>query len=1140
MQKNKEDDFLGDKITSNIKYSDNEWQSQGTVDRGSTYTKEPILHLLFEGFNYSRELVDYSDYVPRASTSGISSSAYAAAKLQHDLYTIDSQFYSATEISSTKNIFSLSTYLEEAFALSNPVYDDKSTEKLIPIFDENNESLKNTTLFDIFKYFLPVYYSNPKIEYSSKYDTYFTQFFTHYNVSINLNESFANFLTALKTAKTKENFLDDFSLHFHNNDTIKMPFFNRGDVTDTSGNITLEDSDTRTYKTRFIANSLTKSLYNTSTVLHSNYLEYLNDIVEESIYANGLADIKKTIDGKEISIFYDKRVDNTSTPTNLNLAKDLWSNTNGEYYHISQEDKVYKAATVINYYVQSIDSIESNISLYCPDVFINYNTSNNPENSWGIYFINEESTENLFQDTNNTYKLFNNVIFGYKLVDTLIAYRTFVGAVYDLIKNYTYSTTTTTTTEDCYLPTSLNFRYRGNVNASFYDDALQSDSVIGNSDFTYSFYPTITIINTLYKIGHGLQINDANITTTIPAEINNKDKSYEFAPDIEKWLANECFLFKGKVYGDYVEELNFLQDLTPDSDVHFNSVRLKKTEIPYTRYQDSKYEVPYVEQTAPLLNNTKDNEEGIDVYASDALASVGNLKNNNNINVTPPFLYDWDKGLQTSQMDSTNADPRVLSNSGNQQRINSKNNKGNLVVENRITSPTIDELWAFLKYLTESDGSGVDSGINERLPKFYGMIANNLNTEYTVAAPGSSTPNTLNPLATNIIFENGSTEDKATTVIDILNWEPIAEAETRIHYSGSNEELQFGGFRVTRYIEKIYDYATKPFSRSSKAHASKYEYNTEVSSDKNNVTGYLDKLYNSAILNFDLPQVASNSKIDNNIATTTTSVDPDLLSIDILNEDASIEFRSDTAGKDKIFASINDAKLITNNSPVHATVQRKDAFDDVSKILTWHKAKDGKNDLNSGVETSYHNHFKQYLDNPKNLKEIERDLETIRQNMQMLAEFIVVSYPNMGYADRATNRGTIHQLHKNAYAYDSTYLYVKNNTKVSGEKDNTYNTTVPLNTITKDSLNNVDDSLVVTDLDKRVVFDDGDYTNRYLRNVYDTKVIDLDSDVTENTRGLHPIYRPNETLLSEVYLAADGTWRSLRERTTLPIIYDEH
>ena len=48
MLKDKEDNFLGDQITNNIKYADNEWQALGTTDRTSMYLSEPILDLIFE------------------------------------------------------------------------------------------------------------------------------------------------------------------------------------------------------------------------------------------------------------------------------------------------------------------------------------------------------------------------------------------------------------------------------------------------------------------------------------------------------------------------------------------------------------------------------------------------------------------------------------------------------------------------------------------------------------------------------------------------------------------------------------------------------------------------------------------------------------------------------------------------------------------------------------------------------------------------------------------------------------------------------------------------------------------------------------------------------------------------------------
>ena len=69
MLKDKEDNFLGDLITNNIKYADNEWQALGTTDRTSMYLSEPILDLIFENQIYDRDTGKYK-YIPRASIEG--------------------------------------------------------------------------------------------------------------------------------------------------------------------------------------------------------------------------------------------------------------------------------------------------------------------------------------------------------------------------------------------------------------------------------------------------------------------------------------------------------------------------------------------------------------------------------------------------------------------------------------------------------------------------------------------------------------------------------------------------------------------------------------------------------------------------------------------------------------------------------------------------------------------------------------------------------------------------------------------------------------------------------------------------------------------------------------------------------------
>lgn len=1130
MIKTKEDDFLGDEITNNIKRADNVWQAQGTVDRGSSYTKESILHLLLEGLNYDKEIGDYKDYVARASTSVAANENYIPAKFQHDIYVLDSQYYTSTAVFCSKNIFDIDTYLQKAFSIANPVYDDKAKSKVISIFDiKKNEagefegSALNETLFDLFKYFMPEFYADQSITAETSGDK-LIKIIEHYtkpypdsgyssnidpgvviNASTTLGD-FLNYLTLVtnKSGKTAADcFLEDFTLHAHDTESIKMPFYNRGKTTitneDETTSVIEETVDERTFKTRFIANSITESLYNTENLVKAGYVENLNDLVEEAIYANNT--------GYSI---YDARANTVNAlKTDTDLAKEVLRSTlnnpediSTKYQHLfSIDDR--SSNTQLETFVGAIDSIDTYISLYCPDVFINYNVENNPINSWGIHFFNEEPTENLFQDVNKAYKLYNTAIVGYKLADTLLAYRTFAGGLYYLISQYHSAE------ELIPLDTPLLKRV---TNTSFYDNDVVTSGL--------NFYPTLTAINALYRIGHGLDVslNELQI---------NEGYIYNFegSEEVKDWLANECFIFKGTVYGDYVEELNFMQDLTPDSDVHFNSLRLKKTEIPYRRYQDSKYEVPYVEQTIPLLNSSK-NEKGLDVFGSDALSGLGNLlgaevdeNGNATRNSIPPFLYDFDKGDQEFAIADV-VDDRQKSN-GNAQRVNAKNNKGSLVVEDRITSPTIDELWTFLKYLTESDGSGTDKDVNERLPQFYGIKKDLVKDTISVSTnnPTNITKNVINPRAL---------EEDHQNVIDVLNWEPVSIKEARLHWSPSENnaktELQFGGYKITKYIEKIYDYEVKPFSRrvADIKDNDTYEYNTEVSSDKNNVTGYLEKIYNSAILAFDLPEVSS-------VEATTAFVNTGILLAEVLGKD---DYKL-VGGKNRtIFSAESDSNLITPNKPLHATVQREKAFEDVSNILNYHNS-DGVT-----ATASLHNHYKKYLANPKNLKEIERDLETIRQNLQTLAEFIVVSYPNMGYADRAQNRGTIHQLHKNAYEFLSTYLANSNNTKATAS-DEIYDVAVKLDNLV-DTLNNLEDTLEVVDLDKKVVFEDGNYQERYLRDNYDRSVIDLNSNTKTNSRAYHYMYRPNETLLSETYLAADGTWRSIHEHTVLPVLYSEH
>lgn len=1151
MLKNKEDDFLGDNITNNIKYAENEWQAQGTVDRNSGYTKESLLHLLFEGFDYRKDLGDYSSYVARASTKAAtlddSSGAknYVAAKLQHDLYLLDKLYYVSTSTSCNKNIFDTTTYIKKAIAVANPVYDDKSVVEKIPLIpDTVPDSLK---VIDILKYLSPYWYtgqlsvsSNGEISLASDINSTATlddvkaqlgNIIDRYNkgytveglkrfdkgelnpflpdiltdsITSILKMPLNKFLDALskqtvtvngESKNVKEIFLEDFTLNLHDPETIKMPFNRRGKV-----NQLEEETDVKTYLTRFLANSVSYAIYenkNAVAKVDLHYQEFLNDILEECLYT----------DSNVFPVYEGRSTNNVDIETSTDLAKRYLANQKyAKTYDSTHEAEQASLETV----AKIIDNAAALIALYCPDVYAGYNSTNSPESSWGIHFLNEEDTENIFQNKDEAYALYNNVVIGYKLADALVSLRTCIGGFLFL-----ENTTSATAVEDSIYTISKDIPINQREKSCFFSDFVSSST---------TYYPAISMLNNIYKAAHGMEVSSPE------ADINSI-YSYDFAPAIKRWLENECILFKGSVYGDYVEELNFLQDLTPDSSVHFNNVRAKKTDIVYKRFQDSKYEpLPFIEQTAPLLNNTKDNKKGIGVYGSDAFAGVGNLTGldeKKSQNTLPPFIYDFDKGDQESEM-ATVVDSRVKSKESAKQRVHAK--QGLIVAEDGLISPTIDELWTFLKYLTESDGSGTDKAINERLPQFYGVKKLALGDSFDEIAPktgfvsngkNSIVKNRLNPLHTT---------DDSEQVVDILNWKPIFIEEKELSYSSvAKPELQFGGYKITRYIEKIYDYEVHPFNRRAdeEADGTEYEFNTEVSEDFNNVTGYLEKLYNQSILGFDLAQ-------ENPKGTTARSV---YLKTDLLLANP-LENPLDDS-KVRIFSKKNDNKLKSSKSPSHATAERQKAFIDVARLLNYHKA-DGVNDFDEdGKETSYHNHFKKYLDHPKNLKEIERDLEAIRQNLQTLAEFTVTTYAPLGYADRARNRGTLHQLHKNAYEWLSTWLLEVNQTAREIQEDEVYHVNVKLRDLT-DSLNDIDRVFKIVDADKKVTFEDGPYIDRYLHDWYDHFVLDLDSDVEKHISNKHPMYRANETLLSETYLAADGTWRSIHEHLILPIVYDEH
>ena len=1102
MLKNKEDNFLGDNITSNIKYADNEWQAHGTVDRHAVYTKESILHLIFEENEYLVDKGVYKSYVPRGSTKALKSKNYVAAKLQHDLSLIDTIYYSTTPIECSINIFDMDTFLKKGIGIANPVFDSKTDYDILQIVDPDKISSK-VTLDQFFSVLDETnYIRSDKVQKGSYTKSLYSRY-AYKSKGTTVTPSGSDSLKSLLANDGfKEVFQRDFQLHLHDPENIKLPFHKRG-TSEAEG----ISEDTRTYRTRFVANSFSGSLVGFD-ILQQTRVEFLNDLIEEAVLSTKFKN-ELSLSDNEISnsvVTADSLFKSLSSDGYKKLLETV--NGSGTSPIWKNQIGIGVAKTNLADLLKNVQIQDSCISYLLPQVYAGYNDDVDFTSSYGIHFLSQEDTTNLFQDKDESYKIFNEVVLGYNMVNGLLSARTFLGTVKILLTKSDSSIT-----PDIPLWIATKFDY------------------VSNKGLDY--YVTVSMLNNAYKLGHGEEF--ANLSMP---EIESTHL-YELADELKGWLEQECFVFKTPVYGDYVEELNFMQDLNPDSDVQFNNLRLKKTELTYTRLQDSKYEVPYVEQTSPLLNGVAENKKGQGVYASKALAGVGNKTGyDGEPFVFPPYIYDYDKGSEEDKL-SDNIDLRNRSNKKEKQRINSR--AGGLVVEDRIISPTIDELWSFLKYLTESDGKAkrdLNAGINERLPSFFGTKKDSLLGSLFSTQDGvDNITNTVNPMASG---------DKNQKEVDILNWEVSQDKDTfkALHYNtSSHPEIQFGGFKVTRYIEKIYDYKVNIFGRRlvdtfgatpESWDGSKYEFNTEDLNDYNNSTGYLEKLFNNAILGFAVNHITTGKE--------------GLLS-NVLDE---VDFGVDELDNDKksrdLFKIANDLKFIANNFPIESSKERKEAFEAISRILTWHKATDGKNDLIDNKETSYHNHFKKYLDQPKNLKEIERDLETIRQNLQAVVEYFVVSSTNKGFNDRSFNRGTLHELHRNHYRYDSTLLRARLEKDLDEDGtilDDALNQTWPqlkggiveLRKLS-DSLNNLLDTLDVPDLDRKVVFEDGQFDERYQRAKYDRSVIDL-RDTKINERNKHEMYRANETLLSETYLAGDGTWRSVHEHTVLPVVYDD-
>lgn len=1049
MQKTRED-FVGSTITQNVKYSDNAWQCYGSIDRKSVYTSESILDLILENIQYDRDKSVYT-YKPRAS-AGSNSKIYPAT-LSHDIILINALAYQSTNTVSYSTIQNLQNFLSYALLITNPVYNSLAKKEVIKLIDLDVWSgITDKTLKDFAECFISDFTvpGEKQVVVNAGIDHFIKTLLGSFvssdlKSSISRDTTLAAFAGSVISAGMKDKFESEFGLPLHDPKSVKLPFYPRNDSEDEySSNIV-------NYFTRVLANVTLPGVV--SNTVPRYYIESISDEFENKVSLTGtfLSGL-----GNGNTAEASSGVDwNTGNPEDSYLSRDEERVRVGMLALLSQNEDASEEERVLGGY-----------GAYIPKVYLGELDSSSESlrytDSFGIHLINPLDKTTIFREDDSKYSVYGSLLIGYNYVDALLTQRTFLGTVLSYLSS-TNDSNMTSIFNTAQQGSALSELIANGANVRDLQQTLKSNyyeycvRVFGNAvENSNQVYYSLNALAKIAKLGVNKE-----------GDITGNNGEFKFIGELEgigRWLQNETFLVKAPIYGDFVEPVNFEQDLHPNSKVVFQHLRLQKSSNRVSPYDDSKVEVPYISKTAPLINLSKE-EKGFGKLASDALPGLGNLTNSVagiKNKTSPAFFYDYNKG---DEEDNLAVDDKSKTAGKYQQRVRSL--EGGLAVEGEIESITIDEIWTALKLLFEASGHKSNK---YNLPSFYGIksssVGVNVNKETII----------LNP----------KNKDNQDTYIDVLDWNPVTENVESFYGSETTPEKQYRGFEVNNYIPKVIDYKVNLFGRPDedfKLDDKNYEFNTEHD-DYDDLYNYMLPVLNQTILSFD----------------------------NTTNEEWNA----------KKFSG-NDTTWHTANDGVRSD-QQKVAWNLIHSILDYDSAE------------SLHNHYKKYLDNPKNLKTIERDLEAIRQNLQTFAEYVTTTSVLKGALDRQTNRGTLHTLHRNFFEFESTFL----------KDDSNY---------LRDDFNQgpIPTEEDVVKLDKKVVYKDGNFANRYDHDNFDAYTMDR-SGLVKNTRALKACLKDkdgnitteplravaNETFISEVYMGADGQWHSVHEYTILPIVKCEY
>lgn len=995
-----------------------DWQLPLSFSRDeTTFSRENLFDLIFytgqekkDAYTNAQKILLRSDVENAASTKPYNPS--------HALMAIHKSFYADQVLNAANSgaAAKVPSYSYDAISrysvnLSTPVYDKRSKVQRQFLFDTSKDAYKTITFGQLFDLWTP--WAGDFLKHNMSQAAYKAQVYALLAARYGLDEITDD--TKIAGLESNEVFFDDWSLRYHDQSAIKVPFISK-DPSGAHNTWNTTSLASRLLDQEALARKIVRALLNTTGKAAPYYYSGNSQITTAS---NGDGQVLhiESLTAHDEEVIIQKIVQYL---TDQNMATLVAFNADDYEDPVTAKTAIFKLKILATSLAYIYNGTEIALAETMTDgsqrsLLLNGSSLENTAYQANKPFINlydydDSPLINLQtikgEESSNDYSYYNSMRISNVLANELIG---------PMVKAYSFVFSSSA------LQLAADEGVETRLHPNFVEDADKPETSTRDHIPAYEFLKAVIALTT---------DDDAR------NEYGETRAEYEF---LYPWLRNESCLLSAKYLGDFIDERLFQQELTPRSSVVFKDMNIGKSEEDH----ENDMTLPYLPQTVPMIDSDFDAEiyENLKKVIEDPTLRIKHIANQSKVvtqdgstPIVPPTLFDIDTA---EMLELEKAYPAI--------RQVQMPNHGNVRVEERIVSKTIEDIWKYLKYLAEGQADDI-------LPEFFGFKSDALQGE-TVHT---------------ITRENPRIAEKADRIVDILNWETLYDIEEENAAQFIHRYMKPTGYRVTESLDKPIDYKLKSYF-NNESHESKYMENYDDDYEfVDDSSSYLEPLVN------------------------------------ILNE-------------------IKDG---SNGESAVEAIERLANLDTI------------------------HHPYKEYLDHPRNLRSIERELESIKFNLLVLADFLQNTMVVQGYKGTPTNSGTLYQLHKGYYnnkgLQDNDEFKDSLNTDIAQYGDGTneelserLDGKVSVEIPYFNAKANEEDSDNIACPNDRVIFADGGFETRYDHDNYDASYavsVENSDAIVRKAVIKHPV---NGTLLSEIYLAADGTWRSIHEHAVAPILDNE-